>query len=244
MVDLVKIRKKAKEQKEERAGAARAAESAERPVDPPTDPSQTATPAARSIPSAAAPSTTDGPVIEHASVSPKLARYLETAGQRHDVRKQKVDAIPAERRELLTFSMAGEEYAVDIGKVVEIITPRPVTRVPNADQSVVGILSLRGSIVVVVDVRELLGHGPAPAPDANTRIIIMERAGENAGFFVDSVRRVVKMDNDDLEPHPVAHTSEQDQAVSGVFRVSGALTILLDLDKLLERAVSSDGTHV
>lgn len=225
MVDLVKIRKKAREQKEERAASSHTPESSV-PVPEPA-------PMPEPAPGFPLP------------VSSRLARYLETAGERRDVvKKQDAAAAPAEQRELLTFTMAGEHYAVDIERVLEIITPRPVTRVPNADPSVVGILSLRGTIVVVVDVRELLGHAPAGAPDADTRIIIMQRDGENAGFFVDSVRRVVKMDKAALQPHPVAHTSEQDASIRGVFRIGHALTILLDLDKLLERAVSTDGTHL
>jgi len=224
MVDLVKIRKKAKQQKEERA----AANSVEIANSARPEPAHTPTPAP-----------------EFASaVSSKLSRYLETAGDRREVAEKEKVADPADRRELLTFTMAGEQYAVDIERVVEIITPRPVTRVPNADPSVVGILSLRGTIVVVVDVRELLGHAPAGAPNADTRIIIVQREGENAGFFVDSVQRVVKIDIAALQPHPVVHNSEQDRAVRGVFRIGSALTILLDLDKLLERAVSTDGTHV
>ena len=56
--------------------------------------------------------------------------------------------------------ISGEHYAVDIERIVEIVRPRPVTRIPNADPSVVGIVSLRGTIVTLVDVRERCATAP------------------------------------------------------------------------------------
>ena len=54
------------------------------------------------------------------------------------------------------------------------------------------------------------------------------------GFIVDRVLRVVKTEAGEIEPHPVVHATELDDAIRGVFRANGALTILLDLDKLLD----------
>jgi len=62
---------------------------------------------------------------------------------------------------------------------------------------------------------------------------VLEHRGETVGFEVDRVLRVVKTDAGAIEPHPVVHSSELDDAIRGVFRQANALTILLDLDKLL-----------
>jgi purine-binding chemotaxis protein CheW len=134
--------------------------------------------------------------------------------------------------ELLSFIIAGEQYAVSIDHLVEIVTPREATHVPNADPTIVGIISLRGTIVTVIDVRRKLRHPPAAAGN-DARIIVAERAGETLGFEVDRVLRVLKVDSAAIEPHPVVHSSELSEAVRGVFRQANALTILLDLDKLL-----------
>jgi purine-binding chemotaxis protein CheW len=135
--------------------------------------------------------------------------------------------------EVLTFTLAGEQYAVNIERILEIVRPRAVTRVPNAGANVVGILSLRGLIVTIVDVRARLRHPPAPAASADARIIVVEQGGETLGFQVDRVLRVVKLDAAAVEAQPVVHSSEQTESIRGVFQHSGALTILLDLDKLL-----------
>ena len=122
------------------------------------------------------------------------------------------------------------------------MTPRPITRVPNADPSVVGILSLRGMIVTLIDARSRLRHRAAEGKGPDVRIIVVDLEGQSMGFVVDRVLRVVKVEVDAVEPHPVVHTSEQEESVRGVFRHDDALTILLDLEKLL--GVVRNGTYV
>jgi len=87
--------------------------------------------------------------------------------------------------------------------------------------------------VTLIDVRARLHHPPG-AIGPETSIIVIDQDGEMFGFLVDLVLRVVKVDTTDIDPQPVVHVSEQDECVRGVFRYNGALTILLDLEKLLE----------
>ena len=134
--------------------------------------------------------------------------------------------------EVLTFIIAGEHYALDIERIVEIVKPRPITRVPNADSAIVGIISLRGTIVTLLDIRSRLRHRH-DGETQDTRIIVIEHQEEPVGFEVDRVLRVVKIGAGEVEGHPVVHASEQDESIRGVFRHAGSLTILLDLDKLL-----------
>ncbi|HEX2060031.1 MAG TPA: chemotaxis protein CheW, partial [Thermoanaerobaculia bacterium] len=165
----------------------------------------------------------------------KLERFKEQAGKRREAQSiQQEEAAPQNQLELLTFIIAGEQYAVDIERIVEIVTPRAITRIPNADRSVIGIMSLRGTIVTLVDVRGKLRHPPAGAPSDDTRVVVIDFHNEIVGFTVDRVLRVVKAAAGEIEPHPVVHAAELDESIRGVFRVNGALTILLDLDKLLD----------
>jgi purine-binding chemotaxis protein CheW len=170
----------------------------------------------------------------------RLTRFKRLAGKRRtwSVGAKATEAVePAEGEgdlELLRFRVAGEDYAVDIEKIVEIVPPRTTTRVPNADEAIVGIMSLRGTIVTVIDLRRKLGH---PGVDFETlkdaRMIVVERAGETAGFLVDRVSRVVKLERAQLESHPVVSSSEQSEYVSGVFQAQDGLVILLDIERIL-----------
>jgi len=82
----------------------------------------------------------------------------------------------------------------------------------------------------MVDVRARLRH--SRKADGEQVIVITDR-GNHIGFDVDRVLRPVKIARDAVEAHPVVHASEERPAIRGVFRQANALTILLDLDKLL-----------
>lgn len=217
MVDLAKIRKKAK--KVLGGGEPSGLPAAEPPSEPPPPP----------LP------------LEDAETRrlDKLQAFKETAGKRRHVTTERVEQVAQDQLELLTFTIAGEQYAVDIERIVEIVTPRSVTRIPNADPSVVGIISLRGTIVTLVDVRRKLRH-PAGTQTPDTRVVVIDFQKETVGFVVDRVLRVVKLARAGVEPHPVVHTNELEESIRGVFRTGGALTILLDLDKLLDHSHGSD----
>jgi chemotaxis signal transduction protein len=246
MVDLVKIRKKKAEQKaEQKAKAVEESPSlpvAQSPSEVPPATQQPSNPATEE-PRDRGPEEPTGQPGDRATGQPtKLDKFKEVAGKKRAAEATKLEtaALPSAHLELLTFIIAGEQYAVDIERIVEIVTPRAVTRIPNAEFSVVGIISLRGTIVTLVDVRRKLRHPAAGEPTADTRIVVIDYEKEMIGFVVDRVLRVVKPGADEIEAHPVVHATELDESIRGVFRVSGALTILLDLDKLLDsRALAS-----
>ena len=233
MVDLVKLRKKAKKESGQRAGEPVVRDGEPELTLSPAPPQAEAGPVHLTAPAAAplgSPAPDSAPAIP---ATDKLSQFRENAGRKRDgFIEEDAETGAAGQMELLTFVLAGEQYAVSIDHIVEIVTPRLATRVPNADQSIVGIISLRGTIVTVVDVRQKLGHPPR-AGSNDTRTIVAERAGETLGFEVDRVLRVLKVGTGVIEPHPVVHASEQSEAIRGVFRHANALTILLDLDKLL-----------
>ncbi len=225
MVDLAKIRKKARSK-------LTGGESTSLQVDESS--SGTAAPSGSSAVLPLDSDSKTGRLEDSSTPSSKLERFKREAGTHRDALKVADLAQESQTTlELLTFLIAGEQYAVEIERIVEIVPPRPVTRIPNADDTVVGIISLRGTIVTLVDVRGKLRHPPG-VPDHNTRIIVIDFHNETVGFSVDRVSRVVKLPASEVEPHPVVHATELEDAIRGVFRSTGALTILLDLDKLLD----------
>jgi purine-binding chemotaxis protein CheW len=231
MVDLVKIRKKAKKGS---AAVPAAAAAPSPPVQEEAAPIPATAESGGEDTSASLSAGTAAPAVAAAGGPSKLEKFKAEAGRRREGEATRVEQAAEHQLELLTFVIAGEQYAVDIERIVEIVTPRPLTRIPNADRSVVGIVSLRGTIVTLVDVRRKLRHPPAGAPTPDTRIVVIDFRNEIVGFIVDRVLRVVKTAPGDIEPHPVVHATELDESIRGVFRAAGALTILLDLDKLLD----------
>lgn len=247
MVDLVKIRRKAKKAAAAPEPGPAAPAPATEPAVTPVEPAVTVEPAAIAAapPAGAVPaggSVSPGELAQPGEATPagapmsKLERFREQAGRLRDAVRADPAAgellTAADQLEVLSFVIAGEHYAADIERIVEIVTPRAVTRVPNADPAIVGVVSLRGMMVTLIDIRSRLRHRASPQT-ADTRIIVVDHQGETLGFEVDRVLRVLKLGRGSVEPHPVVHASEGDESIIGVFRQEGALTILLDFDKLL-----------
>jgi purine-binding chemotaxis protein CheW len=259
MVNLAKLRKKANEKKEEGREAAAAATPVEQASAPEATPPAPAVRAKKKggkvaepeVAAAADPEQrkgssatpeqgkgSSGPEADEptaAQVS-KLEAFKATAGQAKEFARSTFASgvvDEGERVELLMFSMAGEQYAIDIERIAEIINPRKPTPVPNAPPVVVGIISLRGTIVTMLDLRRELGHDSSYTAGPETRTIVVEDRGGLAGFVVDKVLRVVKVAVSEIQSHPVVSLAEQRDAIRGVFHHGSALTVILDIEKLL-----------
>jgi len=141
-------------------------------------------------------------------------------------------------RQLVIFKIAGEEFGVDINEVKEIIRWEDVTRIPNTESYIKGVINLRGSIVVVNDLAMKLGL-PSKDVDDDTRILVVEVNGNTVGMVVDSATEVLHIEGEKVQDAPEMITSGIDQNYIdgvGVLDEKRLLT-LLDLSKVM---VSTD----
>ena len=161
----------------------------------------------------------------------RLQKFLAVAGTQRFPEEAVVETT-ADEIELLTFILGAERYAIDIDEVFEISPARPSTRVPNAASGTVGIFSLRGSIVTLLDIRSKLKQVPAKGIK-DPRIVVVRDGNGLAGFEVDRVLRPSKVDRNTIEPQPVVAAVEESEFVRGVIRGEESLTIVLDLAKLM-----------
>ncbi len=146
------------------------------------------------------------------------------------------DAVQEVLREFLTFALGGEEYAIPIDRIVEIVPHRQTTPVPNTDGTIVGILSLRGVVVTILDMRSRLG-GKGLEVTAETRFVVIGLEKEMVGLLVDRVRRVVRFSEKEIEPPPRIGSGEGSDCVAGVIERGGKIVVVLDLDRLLDAGI-------
>jgi purine-binding chemotaxis protein CheW len=144
--------------------------------------------------------------------------------------KEDLDAASVE---LLCFRVANEEYAISIMNIKEIIKPREVTEVPRVPAFVRGILSLRGNIIPIFDMRVRLGLPVAQASERE-RIVVVKRLSGFCGVLVDQVVQVVRIAESGIEPPPVVLEGIDRDFVQGIGRVAGRMLILLDMEKVLD----------
>lgn len=144
------------------------------------------------------------------------------------------DAASAAPLQLVSFSVAAEEYGLDILRVQEIIRSQPLTRVPNLPDYVEGVINLRGKVIPVIALRRRLGM-EAARPDKNTRVVVVEVHGETIGFIVDAVSEVLRLRADMVEPTPRLGAVEREY-ISGVGKLDSRLLLMLDLEQLMKQA--------
>ncbi len=138
----------------------------------------------------------------------------------------------AELLQLVTFSIAEEEFGVDILKVQEIIRTMEITKVPRAPEFVEGVINLRGKVIPILDLRRRFGL-VSREHDKHTRIIVIEINNMIVGFVVDSVSEVLRIPASTVEPPPPVVAGLESEYISGVGKLEDRLLILLDLDSLL-----------
>jgi purine-binding chemotaxis protein CheW len=148
----------------------------------------------------------------------------------------------------LTFTCAGEEYGVDILRVQEIRGWSAVTKLPEAPRDVMGVLSLRGTIVPVYDLRTRFGL-ETKLIDASTVVIVLRLQGEAGdrivGICVDGVSDVQNVAMDSIMAIPAVGGRPDDQdCVSGLVTVADKTVMLLNIDRLfgsrMDATCSSD----
>lgn len=135
-------------------------------------------------------------------------------------------------RELLTFTLGGEEYGIDILKVQEIRGYDAVTHIANTPEFIKGVINLRGTIVPIVDMRIKFQLGNADY-DQFTVVIILNVANRVVGMVVDGVSDVITLNPDQIKPAPEFGSAIDTKYVMGLGTVDERMLILVDIEKLM-----------
>lgn len=104
-------------------------------------------------------------------------------------------------RDILTFHAASQLYGLDIESVQEILKRRALTELPRAPAFLLGVVSVRGVVLPVLDLAARLGQR-SMLPKQSGRILVVRRQQERFGLLVDGVRDVVSPEAAELEPPP------------------------------------------
>jgi purine-binding chemotaxis protein CheW len=136
----------------------------------------------------------------------------------------------------LSFFVAGEEYAIGILQVREIIEYESVTRVPGSPEWIRGVTNLRGSVLPVVDLAMKFGLPPS-TPSRRSCIVVVEVAFQEEklvmGLLADAVGQVLDVGPGDIEPPPAFGTPVHAGYLSGLGKAGKKFILLLNIDRLL-----------
>jgi purine-binding chemotaxis protein CheW len=155
------------------------------------------------------------------------ASWLDLA--REAARRGGGAAERVEQQKLLAFRLGDTPYAVPVESVREIVRIRPLTPVPRLPADVRGVISLRGEIVEVVDLRRRLGLPALDLTRASRIVIVHGGEGQVAGLLVDSVSEVISVSEDAIRP-----ASGDADAVEALCERDGRFVSLIDLERVLD----------
>jgi purine-binding chemotaxis protein CheW len=143
---------------------------------------------------------------------------------------------PAPVVQYLSFFIAGEEYALGILQVREIIEYETVTRVPGSPAWIRGVTNLRGSVLPVVDLAMKFGLPPSTVNRRSCIVVVeVKLQGEKRvmGVLADAVGQVLELGPGEVEPPPAFGTPVRADYLVGMGRLGKKFILLLDVDRVL-----------
>ncbi len=163
---------------------------------------------------------------------------MDVTQQRKRRRKRGLENIEAKVEnidfKMVTFTLAGKDYGIDIMKVKEIAKFVNFTYVPNTPPFVRGVYNLRGEIISIIDLREMfnLPYEDEDSVDEENGLIL--RLESNMiGVIVDKIDKVVGISRDTIQPpHPIFGDINI-KYINGVVENEGRLYIILDVERIL-----------
>ena len=134
----------------------------------------------------------------------------------------------------LQYSMGGEEFAISMLAINEVLALPQLTRVPFCPEYFKGLTNIRGQIISVIDLRIRLGLQAAPK-SRETSVIIVRSESNLLGLIVDSINQVIKVDDHEMSPVPSSCDLSNQEYFTGVCRRDNNLVFLVDIAKVCYR---------
>lgn len=152
------------------------------------------------------------------------------------------DGEVLDRETLVTFDVAGQEFALALDIVQEIVpVPDAVARMPRSDAPVVGMIGFRDELLPLLSLRGLLGFPVADAERAREKIVVASVGGAKVGLIADRARAIVSADRRriDAVPEVLAARVGGEARIKSIYRAQerGRLVSILASDQLFREDV-------
>jgi len=166
--------------------------------------------------------------------SAKSTSALAQKSQDFDNRKE---AKKLEEVQLVSFQLGNEEFGLEIESVREIIRYPEIVKVPNVSPYIKGLISLRDTLMPIIDMRIKLNMGNEEVTNS-TRVVVVDLGGILVGLIVDKVYEVTRVPKDTIFAPPQAIGSEAGERLKGIARLDGGKRIIMLMD--LQDIISSE----
>ncbi len=148
--------------------------------------------------------------------------------------------VAVSARQYLTFMLAGEEYGIDILAVQELRGWEATTPVHGGAACVLGMISLRGVAISIIDLRARFGLAHQPC-GPTTVVMIIRPDGQDGmiGVVVDAVSEVYDISAQDIQARPDIEAALSSNVIAGIATVDQHIITLLDASRLIGAPASA-----
>jgi len=153
---------------------------------------------------------------------------LEVDESEFEEQQKKKDTI-----RVLAFSLADENYCVDISQVKEVVRIAQVTKFPNVPEFVIGAMNLRGEILSLVDIRYFFGLEQT-GKTQSTRVVVTDVIGSLVGIVVDKMKGTLQIEEEAIQPPLATLRGKTSEYTKGQIHFDENILALLDLEKILK----------
>ena len=133
--------------------------------------------------------------------------------------------------QILVFNINNELYGIDILKVQEILNFIQPTPIPNCPDYLKGIINLRGTIILVIDLRARF-HFDSPMDPNNCVIVVVAIGNKKYGLVVDSVSDVLTINEENIQEDIDIHSGIDNRYIMGLVKANEQMIILVNIDKV------------
>jgi len=143
----------------------------------------------------------------------------------------------SERKTFCTFRLEGHWFVIEVESVQEVLRHQPVTALGWANESVRGLLNLRGQVVAAVDLRRGLGMAPRPSEQLASNVVV-RIGGAAVSLWVDEVGDVAEVDTAAFERTPSTLAGVSQYLIRGVYKLEDHLLLALDLPRVINAVMT------
>ena len=159
-----------------------------------------------------------------------------------DEENESSDGRDTQKGKYMTCKSGNEYFGLGIQYVQQIIQYQAVTKIPETEDYIKGLINLRGKIVPVVDVRVRFKQGECEYND-KTCILVIVVKDTTVGLIVEQIAEVAEIQKENILPPPTIGRNDKGhhKYVYGIAKVGNSVKLLLDPEKLLYDDENVDG---
>lgn len=135
-------------------------------------------------------------------------------------------------KEIVVFFLSGKEYGVEIGGMQGFENYVPMTEVSDPDGKMLGVVTIRGEMVPIINIKKCLVLPPAGVTE-DTKFVILRTSNGKVGFVVDGVSQILRIEGDDIQEFPRLLQGKETKYVNFIARKEMNLVLVINPEGIL-----------